>query len=132
MDFLNNFWVFIAICDDGRCTSVVQYYHLQVLPSSSVAQFVPPHMYVHCTYTDTIYDFLCEFSMKPHVHLVSIIIFSQYHVIVRPMYRIGLSHFEIWAGLMAALQAGLKTQECQHNLSAIFIGINQNSINNIA
>ena len=33
---------------------------------------------------------------------------------------------------MAAQQAGLKTQECQRNLSAIYIGRNQNSINNIA
>ena len=42
----------------------------------------------------------------------------------------------IWAGLgptsMAAQKAGLKTQECQCNLSAIYIGRNQNGINNIA
>ena len=42
----------------------------------------------------------------------------------------------IWAGLgptfMAAQLAGLKTHDFQRNLSAIYIGRNQNSINNIA
>ena len=42
----------------------------------------------------------------------------------------------IWAGLgqkfMAAQQAGLKTQACQRNLSAIYTGRNQNSTNNKA
>ena len=33
---------------------------------------------------DTIYDFLCKLGMKPHRHLVKIIIFSLYHAIVRP------------------------------------------------
>ena len=51
------------------------------------------------------------------------------------MCSIGWSHVEIWTGLgptfMAVQQAGLKTQECQHNLSTVYIGRNQNSINNI-
>ena len=34
-----------------------------------------------------------------------------------------------WANVIAAQQARLKTQECQHNLSAI--GRNQNSTKNI-
>ena len=42
----------------------------------------------------------------------------------------------IWVGLgpkfMAAQYAGLKTQACQRNLSAIYTGRNQNSIINIA
>ena len=33
---------------------------------------------------------------------------------------------------MAARKAGLKTQECQHNLSGIYIGNNKNSMNNLA
>ena len=52
------------------------------------------------------------------------------------MYSIGWSLIEIWAGIgptfMAAQQAGLKTQEYQRNLSAIYNGGNQNSIDNIA
>ena len=47
-----------------------------------------------------------------------------------------LNRVVIWAGIgptiMAAQQTGLKAQECQRNLYAIYIGRNQNSIDNIA
>ena len=34
---------------------------------------------------DTIQDFLNELGIEPHIHLVEIIIFSVYHVIIRPI-----------------------------------------------
>ena len=33
---------------------------------------------------DTIQDFVCKFGMKPHMHIVEIISFLLYHVIIRP------------------------------------------------
>ena len=35
-------------------------------------------------YLDTIQDFFCHLVMKPHMHLVEIITFSSYRIIVRP------------------------------------------------
>ena len=43
-----------------------------------------PTKLVQLSYVDTIQDSLCEFGMKPQVHLVKIIFISYYHVIVRP------------------------------------------------
>ena len=37
-----------------------------------------------------------------------------------------------WTNIYGSSEAGLKTQECQQSLSAIYIGMNQNSINSIA
>ena len=49
------------------------------------------------------------------------------------LYGIGWSNVDIWAGLgpkfMAAQYVGLKTQEYQRSMFAIYIGRNQNSIN---
>ena len=35
-------------------------------------------------WVDTIQDFLCKLGMKQYMHLVETLIFSLYHVIVRP------------------------------------------------
>ena len=40
------------------------------------------HKLRHC-HSDTIREFLCELGMKPNIHLLEIIIFTLYHVIVR-------------------------------------------------
>ena len=41
------------------------------------------HKLRHC-HSDTIREFLCKLGMKPIIHLLEIIIFTLYHVIVRP------------------------------------------------
>ena len=46
----------------------------------------------------TIQDFLCELDIKPQTNLVETIIFSQYHVIVRPT-KIIKGANENWAQL---------------------------------
>ena len=33
---------------------------------------------------ETVQDFLCQLGIKPHMNIVEIVIFSLYHVIIRP------------------------------------------------